>query len=53
MSEPKKRRTFSIQDKMDMLAQVDANMETHVALALDKELCRQHRTLLLKTGKTL
>jgi hypothetical protein len=30
---PKKRKAFSIQEKMDILAQVDANKETSVALA--------------------
>jgi hypothetical protein len=33
MSEPKKRKAFPIQDKMDILALADANKETHVALA--------------------
>jgi hypothetical protein len=33
MTEPRKRKAFSIQEKMDILAQVDANKETHVALA--------------------
>jgi hypothetical protein len=33
MTEPKKRKAFSIQEKMDILAQVYANKETHVALA--------------------
>jgi hypothetical protein len=33
ISEPKKRKVFSIQGKMDIPAQVDANKETHVALA--------------------
>jgi hypothetical protein len=32
MIEPKKRKTFSIQEKMD-IAQVNANKETRVALA--------------------
>jgi hypothetical protein len=33
MTEPRKRKAFSIQEKMDILAQVDANKETRVALA--------------------
>jgi hypothetical protein len=33
MIEPKKRKAFSVQEKMDILAQVDANKETRVALA--------------------
>jgi hypothetical protein len=33
MIEPKKRKAFSFQEKMDILAQVDANKETCVALA--------------------
>jgi transposase-like protein len=33
MIEPKKRKAFSFQEKMDILAQVDANKETRVALA--------------------
>jgi hypothetical protein len=33
MIEPKKRKAFSIQENMDILAQVDANKETHFALA--------------------
>jgi hypothetical protein len=33
MIEPKKGKAFSIQEKMDFLAQVDANKATHVALA--------------------
>jgi hypothetical protein len=33
MTEPKKRKAFSVQEKMDILAHVDANKETHVALA--------------------
>jgi transposase-like protein len=33
MIEPKTRKAFSIQEKMDILAQVDANKETCVALA--------------------
>jgi transposase-like protein len=33
MTEPKKRKAFSIQEKMDILAQVYANKETCVALA--------------------
>jgi hypothetical protein len=32
MIEPKKRKAFSIQEKMAILAQVDANKETRVAL---------------------
>jgi hypothetical protein len=34
MIEPKKRKVFSIQEKKDILAQVDANKETRVALAV-------------------
>jgi hypothetical protein len=33
MNEPRMRKAFSIQEKMDILAQVDANKETRVALA--------------------
>jgi hypothetical protein len=33
MTEPKKRKAFCIQEKMAILAQVDANKETRVALA--------------------
>jgi hypothetical protein len=33
MIEPKKRKAFSVQEKLDILAQVDANKETCVALA--------------------
>jgi transposase-like protein len=33
MTEPRKRKAFSIQEKMDILAQVVANKETCVALA--------------------
>jgi hypothetical protein len=33
MIEPKKRKAFSIKEKMDILAQMDANKETRVALA--------------------
>jgi hypothetical protein len=33
ITEPKKREAFSIQEQMDILAQVDANKETRVALA--------------------
>jgi hypothetical protein len=33
MTEPRKRKVFSIQEKMDILAQVDANKETRIALA--------------------
>jgi transposase-like protein len=33
MIEPKKRKAFSIQEKMDILSQVNANKETRVALA--------------------
>jgi hypothetical protein len=32
MSEPKQRGVFSIQEKMDILAQVDISNGTHVAL---------------------
>jgi hypothetical protein len=31
--EPQKRKAISSEEKMDILAQVDANKETHVALA--------------------
>jgi hypothetical protein len=34
MTEPRKRKAFSVQEKMDILAQVDANKETRVALAV-------------------
>jgi hypothetical protein len=33
ISEPRKRKVFAVQEKMDILAQVDANKETHIALA--------------------
>jgi hypothetical protein len=33
MTEPKKRKAFSIQEKMAILAHVDANKEIRVALA--------------------
>jgi hypothetical protein len=33
MTEPNKRKAFSVQEKMAILAQVDANKETRVALA--------------------
>lgn len=33
MSETKKMKQFSIQEKTDILAQVDANKETHEVLA--------------------
>jgi transposase-like protein len=33
MTEPKKRKALSTQEKMDILTQVDANKETCVALA--------------------
>jgi hypothetical protein len=33
MTEPRKRKAFSIHEKMDILAQVDANKERRVALA--------------------
>jgi hypothetical protein len=33
MIEPKKRKVFSTQEKMDILAQVDANKGTRVARA--------------------
>ena len=32
MSEPKNRKAFPIEEKMDIVAQVDANKETHVAM---------------------
>jgi hypothetical protein len=52
MYEPKKRKAFSIQEKTDILAQVDANKEMYCTGYQIKNYC-QHWTLFLKTGKVL
>lgn len=49
--EPKKKKAFSIQEQTVILAQVDANRKTCIAMATHKELYCQHWTLPTKVGK--
>jgi transposase-like protein len=51
MTEPRKRKAFSIQEKMDILAQVDANKETRVALAARLGIAPSTLNTVVKAGK--
>jgi hypothetical protein len=51
MTELKKRKAFSIQEKMDGLAQVDANKEARVALAARLGIVPSTLNTIVKAGK--
>jgi hypothetical protein len=51
MSELKKRKAFSVQEKMDILAKVDANKETNVALAGRLRIAPSTLNTIVKNGK--
>jgi hypothetical protein len=53
MIEPKKRKSFSIQEKMDILAQVDANKETRVALAARLRIAPSTLNTIVKSRKDI
>jgi transposase-like protein len=53
VTEPKKRKAFSIQEKMDILAQVDANKEARVSLAARLGIAPSTLSTIVKAGKTL
>jgi hypothetical protein len=52
MTEPKKRKAFSVQEKMDILAQMDANKETRVAMAARLGILSSTLNTIVKAGKT-
>jgi hypothetical protein len=51
MIEPENRKTFCIQEKMDILAQVNANKETYVALAARLGIVLSTLNIIVKSRK--